>query len=277
VSHAPHTHVIVPRSGWAPVELGELWEYRELVYLLVWRDVKIRYKQTVLGVAWAVLQPVLTMVIFSIFFGKLGGLSSDGYPYPIFAYCALLPWQLFAFGVGQASESVVLNQRMITKVYFPRVIMPMASVAVGLVDFAISFLVLLVLMAGYHIAPSPAIVAVPVLALVVVAAALGAGLWLSALNVTYRDVRHAVPFLIQVWFFATPVAYATSSVPPAWRMVYALVNPMVGVIDSFRWALLGAGGPPPAELGISILAITAMLVSGLFYFRRMERRFADVV
>jgi lipopolysaccharide transport system permease protein len=155
--------------------------------------------------------------------------------------------------------------------------MPMASVAVGLVDFAISFLVLLVLMAGYHIAPSPAIVAVPVLALVVVAAALGAGLWLSALNVTYRDVRHAVPFLIQVWFFATPVAYATSSVPPAWRMVYALVNPMVGVIDSFRWALLGAGGPPPAELGISILAITAMLVSGLFYFRRMERRFADVV
>jgi lipopolysaccharide transport system permease protein len=277
VSHAPHTHVIVPRSGWAPVELGELWAYRELLYLLVWREVKIRYKQTVLGVAWAVLQPVLTMVVFSVFFGKLGGLPSDGFPYPIFAYCALLPWQFFAFGLGQASESIVMNQRMITKVYFPRVIMPMASVAVGLVDFLIAFLVLLVLMAGYRIAPSPTILAVPVLTILVAAASLGAGLWLSALNVTYRDVRHAVPFLIQVWFFATPVAYATSSVPANWRLVYAVANPMVGVIDAFRWAILGTGGAPPAALGVSVVMIAAMLVSGLFYFRRMERRFADVV
>jgi lipopolysaccharide transport system permease protein len=275
VAHAPHTHVIVPRSGWAPVELGELWAYRELLYLLVWREVKIRYKQTVLGVAWAVLQPVLTMLVFTVFFGQLGGLSSDGYPYPIFAYCALLPWQFFAFGLGQASESIVLNQRMITKVYFPRVIMPMASVAVGLVDFAIAFLVLLVLMAWYRITPSPAILLVPVLAIFVAAAALGAGLWLSALNVTYRDVRHAVPFLIQLWFFATPVVYATSIVHANWRVAYAVANPMVGVIDAFRWAILGAA--PPAALGVSVLTIAAMLVSGLFYFRRMERRFADVV
>jgi lipopolysaccharide transport system permease protein len=267
----------VPRSGWAPIELGELWAFRELLYLLVWREVKIRYKQTVLGIAWAVIQPVLTMVVFTVFFGRLGNLPSDGFPYPIFTYCALLPWQFFAFGLGQASESIVMNQRMITKVYFPRVIMPMASVAVGLVDFAIAFLVLLVLLAWYQIVPSPAIVVVPVLTLIVAAAALGAGLWLAALNVNYRDVRHAVPFVIQIWFFATPAIYPTSSITPAWRTVYALANPMVGVIDAFRWAILGAGGGPPAALSVSVLTIAAMLVSGLFYFRRMERRFADVV
>lgn len=269
-------HVIVPERGWAPVRVGELWAYRELLYFLVWREIKVRYKQTAIGVAWAVIQPFFTMVVFSIFFGRLAGIPSDGVPYPVFAYCALLPWQLFAFALGESSNSVVANQRLITKVYFPRLVMPMAAAAVGVVDFAISFVVLLGLMAYFGVAPTLAIWTVPLWALLAVLTALGIGLWLSALNVRYRDVRYTLPFLTQVWLFATPVAYPTSIVPEAWRGLYAL-NPMVGVVDGFRWALLGTGEGPGLTVAVSTMVMTVLIVSGLFYFRRMERTFADVI
>lgn len=269
-------HVIAPASGWVPIRLGELWEYRELLYFLVWREVKIRYKQTALGVAWAVIQPVFTMVVFTVVFGHFGKLPSDGLPYQVFALCALLPWQLFAFALSESSNSVVANQRLITKVYFPRLIMPIASVCVGLVDFCVSFCVLIALIAWYGLVPSAAIWTLPLFALLAVMTALGVGLWLSALNVKYRDVRYTLPFLTQIWMFATPVAYSMSLVPAAWRPYYAL-NPMVGVVEGFRWALLGRGGSPGMAVAISVGVVLALLVSGLFFFRRMERTFADVV
>jgi lipopolysaccharide transport system permease protein len=272
--------IIAPARGWVPIRLRELWEYRELLYFLIWREVKIRYKQATLGVAWAVLQPFLTMVIFSIVFGRFAGLPSDGLPYPVFAFCALLPWQLFAFALTESSNSVVANQRLITKVYFPRVMMPIAAVGVGLLDFAISFIVLLCLIgfygAYYGLTLSAFVWTVPFWALLAVATALGVGLWLSALNVKYRDIRYTVPFLAQLWFFATPVVYPTSIVPAEWRLLFAL-NPMVGVVDGFRWALLGQTNAPDATVLISIGAVCVMLVAGLFYFRRMERTFADVI
>jgi lipopolysaccharide transport system permease protein len=269
-------HVIAPSRSWVPLHLGELWEYRELLYFLVWREIKVRYKQTALGIAWAVIQPVFTMAVFSLFFGRLGKLPSDGLPYPVFVYCALLPWQLFAFALAESSNSVVANQRLITKVYFPRLIVPIAAVSVGLADFAISCVVLAGLMAAYGIAPSAAAWTLPMFTLLAVATALGVGVWLSAINVRYRDVRYTIPFLTQIWLFATPVAYASSLVPGRWRVLYAL-NPMVGVVEGFRWALLGQADSPGAMVAVSAGAVAVLLVSGLFYFRRTERTFADIV
>jgi lipopolysaccharide transport system permease protein len=272
--------IIAPASGWVPIRLRELWEYRELLYFLIWREVKIRYKQAALGVAWAVLQPVLTMVIFSVVFGRFAGMPSDGLPYPVFAYCALLPWQLFAFALTESSNSVVANQRLITKVYFPRLMMPIAAVGVGLLDFAISFVVLLGLIGFYgaffDIGVGAALWTVPLWTLLAVMTALGVGFWLAALNVRYRDIRYTVPFLAQLWFFATPVVYPTSIVPADWRFLFAL-NPMVGVVDGFRWALLGTARAPEPTVLISIGAVLVLFAGGLFYFRRVERTFADVI
>ena len=257
------------------MNLGELWEFRELFYLLVWRDVRVRYKQTVLGIAWAVVQPLLTMVVFSIFFGRLGGIESDGIPYPVFTFCALLPWQLFSFSLTEASGSVVANQRMLTKIYFPKLLLPLASVAVGTVDFVVSFGVLLALMAWYGMAPGLAVLTIPMWAALAATTAVAVSLWLSALNVRYRDVRYTLPFLAQLWLLSTPVAYPTSLVPEAWQPWYAL-NPMVGVVDGFRWALVG-GTPPGATSLVSLGVVMALLVGGLIYFRRTERTFADSI
>lgn len=257
------------------MRLGELWEFRELLFFLVWRDVKVRYKQTALGMAWAVLQPVLTTVVFSIFFGHLGQIGTNGVPYPVFAYCALLPWQLFAYALSEGSNSVITNQRLLTKVYFPKLILPLASVLVGLVDFSVSAVVLLVLMAWYGLVPGVAILTVPIWVILAVATAVAVSLWLAALNVRYRDIRYTLPFLTQLWLFVTPVAYPSSLVREPWRAVYGL-NPMVGVVDGFRWALVG--GPwPAATVGASSIAVLIILTTGLFYFRRTERTFADVV
>ncbi len=271
-----------PRRGWQPMRLAELWRFRELLWFLAMRDIKVRYKQTVLGVGWAVLQPLFTMVVFSIFFGKLGKIPSDGVPYPLFSLCALLPWQLFAYALTQASNSVVAEQNLITKVYFPRVIIPLASVLSGLVDFVIAFVLLLGMMAYYGImgyavvAPGWRILAVPPLVILALAAAMAVGLWLSALNVQYRDFRYTIPFLTQLWLFVTPVAYPSSIVPEQWRLLYGL-NPMAGVVEGFRWALLGKSEPPGPMLWASVASVAVLLVGGLFYFRRMERSFADVV
>jgi lipopolysaccharide transport system permease protein len=267
---------IGPSRRWVPLDLGELWAYRELLYFLIWREVKVRYKQTALGAAWAIIQPFFTMVVFSVFFGRFGKMPSDGFPYPVFAYCALLPWQLFAFALTESSNSVVANQRLITKVYFPRLIIPLATIGVGLVDFAVASIVLAGMMAYYGIAPGAAIWSLPLWVAFTVVTALSAGLWLSALNVKYRDVRYTVTFLAQLWLFATPVAYSSSIVPAAWRPLYAL-NPMVGVIEGFRWALLGGGQRPGLMVAVSVGTVALLGVSGLFYFRRMERTFADLV
>jgi lipopolysaccharide transport system permease protein len=267
---------IEPSSGWVSLRLGELWEYRELLYFLVWRDIKVRYKQTALGAAWAILQPVLTMMVFSVFFGRLAKIPSDGIPYPVFVYAALLPWQLFAYALSESANSLVVSQNLIKKVYFPRLVVPIASVLSGLVDFAISFLVLLGLMAYYGIRPTPAVTVLPVFILLAVASALSVGLWLSALNVQFRDVRYMIPFLTQFWMFATPVAYPSSLVPAKWRPLFGL-NPMAGVVEGFRWALLGKSTSPGPLLWVSIAAVVALLIGGLMYFRRMESTFADVV
>jgi lipopolysaccharide transport system permease protein len=256
--------------------LKELWEYRELLYFLTWRDIKVRYKQTALGAAWAVIQPVFMMVVFSLFFGKLGGIPSDGIPYPVFAFCALLPWQLFAHALSESSNSLVANERLITKVYFPRLIVPISAVLGGLVDFAIAFVILLALMAYYGITPTVMVVTLPLFLLFAVLTALGVGLWLSALNVQYRDVRYTIGFLTQFWLFATPVAYPSSIVPGRWRWLYGL-NPMAGVVEGFRWALLGKTEGPGAMLAVSALVVVLICVGGLYYFRRMEQTFADVV
>jgi lipopolysaccharide transport system permease protein len=268
--------VIRPRTGWNPLALGDLWRYRELVFFLAWRDISVRYKQTVLGAAWAIIQPFFTMVVFSIFFGALGGISSDGLPYPVFSFCALIPWQLFAYSLTESGNSLVSNQNLITKVYFPRVVIPLSATLGGLLDFAIAFVVLLGMMLYYGIRPTAAVWTLPFFVLLAIATALGAGLWLSALNVEYRDVRYTIPFLTQFWLFLTPIAYPSSLVPEQWRTLYAL-NPMVGVVEGFRWALLGTGSAPGPVFAVSILASLLLLVSGLFYFRRMERTFADKV
>jgi lipopolysaccharide transport system permease protein len=268
--------LIEPSGKWAPLRLRDLWDYRELLYFLVWRDIKVRYKQTALGAAWAILQPVLTMAVFSIFFGRLAKVPSGGVPYPVFVYAALLPWQLFAFTLTESSNSLVVNQHLITKVYFPRLAVPIAAVLGGLVDFGISFCVLLLLLFYYGIAPAFTVLALPLFVALAIATALGAGLWLSALNVQYRDVRYTIPFLTQFWLFATPVAYPSSLVPERWRVLYGL-NPMAGVVEAFRWALLGKSAGPGPLLAVSVAVVTVMLVGGLFYFRRMEKTFADVV
>jgi len=263
-------------SGWRALDLAELWRYRDLLLFLAWRDVTVRYKQTALGVAWAVLQPLLTMFVFAIFFGMLARVPSDGVPYALFTLVGLLPWQLFSFALTQSSQSLVAEQRLITKVYFPRLIVPLASVASGLADFAVAFFLVLGAMAFYRVEPTVNLLAVPLLVLFALATALAVGLWLAALNVQYRDVRYAVPFLTQVWMFATPVAYPSSLVPEAYRPLYGL-NPMAGVVESFRWALLGLGEPSVGLMVVSAVTVLVLLVAGMYYFRRLERQFTDIV
>lgn len=273
-SALPHI-VIEPQRGWTSVELLDLWRYRELLFFLTWRDIKIRYKQTVLGAAWAILQPLFTMVIFSVIFGTLAGLPSDGIPYPIFTFTALLPWQLFAFSLTNSSNSLINSQNLISKVYFPRLIIPIASVLPGLVDFAIAFLVLAGMMVYYQVTISIRLLALPAFILLALMTALAVGLWLSALNVKYRDVRYAVPFLTVLWQYGSPIAYSSSLIPDQWQVLYGL-NPIAGVVEGFRWALLGSG-EVGSLLWVSVLIVILLLVSGLIYFRRMEDTFADVI
>ena len=267
--------IIEPLRGWEGLGLRDVWRYRGLLYFLTWRDVKVRYKQTLLGAAWAVLQPVLTMLIFSIIFGQLAKLPSEGIPYPIFTYTALLPWQLFAFALVNSSNSLVGSQNLVSKVYFPRLVIPIASVLPGLLDFAISFVVLIGMMIFYSVPLTPRILALPLLLVLALASALAVGVWLSALNVQYRDVRYVVPFLTLFWQYATPVAYSSTLIPAKWRLLYGL-NPMAGVVEGFRWALLGKG-----DIGtliwISACIVLVMLLGGMVYFRRMEASFADVI
>lgn len=270
-----HT-AILPPEGWAPLELWELWKYRELLLFLTWRDIKVRYKQTALGAAWAILQPVLTMALFSIIFGQLAKLPSDGVPYPIFTFTALLPWQLFAFALTQSSNSLIGSQNLISKVYFPRLIIPISSVFAGVVDFLISLIVLFVLIAIYRIKLSIYLLLLPVFTILALISALAVGLWLSAMNVQYRDIRYVVPFLAQFWMYATPIAYSGSLIPEHWRWLYSL-NPMTGVVEGFRLSILGTSSLDVVSLAISIVMIFIILIGGLFYFKKMEVSFADII
>ena len=268
---------IEPRRGFAALGLRELWDCRELVYFLVWRDIKVRYKQSALGAAWAILQPVLTMVVFSLVFGKLAKMPSDGIPYPIFAFAALLPWNLFATGLTGASSSLVGNANLLKKVYLPRMAIPLGAVFAVFVDFVIAFGVLICMMAWYRIVPSAAALLVVPLTLLAMICALGAGVWLAALNVRYRDVKYVLPFLIQLWMFATPVVYSTSLIKSAWARVVFAINPMVGVVDGFRYALLGAPAPDAGAVVVSTGTALIVLFCGFLYFRQAERTFADVI
>lgn len=273
-----------PSRGWNALKLQDVWHYRELVYFLIWRDIKVRYKQTALGAAWAIIQPFFTMVVFTIFFGRLAGVPSDGVPYPIFSFTGLLPWGLFSKALSDAGRSMIANRSMITKVYFPRLVIPLASVLSGLVDFAIGFAVLIGMILYYNyipgsdtqITPTASVLTLPLFILLSLVTALGVGLWLSALNVMYRDINYIIPFLTQFWLFVTPIAYPSSLVPEQWRWLYAL-NPMTGVVEGFRWALLGVDTAPGPMLAVSSTIAILLLITGLFYFRRMERAFADVV
>jgi lipopolysaccharide transport system permease protein len=274
-TEVPET-VIEPTRGWVSLRIWELWKYRELLYFITWRDVKVRYKQAVLGVAWAIIQPLMTMVIFSLIFGKLAKLPSEGLPYPVFSYSGLLPWQLFAGTLQRGGTSLVGNANLITKVYFPRLIIPLSATAAGLVDFGISFVVLFGLMLYYGMVPSWAVLWLPLFVLFTLLTALAVGLWVSALNVQYRDVQHMIPFVVQAWMFISPVAYSAELIPEGpWRILYG-VNPLTGVIQGFRWALLG-GHPPDVLMAVSVIVVGVLLLSGLFYFKRMEKTFADVV
>jgi lipopolysaccharide transport system permease protein len=275
-SPAEEVTILRPSRGWLDLNLREVWRYRELIYFLTWRDIKVRYKQTFLGAAWAIIQPFFTMVVFTLFFGRLAKVPSDNVPYPIFSYAALLPWQLFSKALSQAGRSLVASRNMITKVYFPRLIIPLATLFGGLVDFFIAFLVLLGMMAYYHVPLLPRIWTLIPFLLLALVTALGVGLWLSALNVLYRDVGYTLPFLTQFWMFITPIAYSSTLVPAKWRLVYAL-NPMAGVVDGFRWALLGTPTGPGPSLWVSTGVAILVLLSGLYFFRRMERQFADRV
>lgn len=268
--------VIEPSRGWISLKLHELWQYRELLFFLAWRDVKVRYKQAVLGIAWAMIQPLMTMVIFSLIFGQLAKLPSEGVPYPVFSYCGLLPWQLFAGALQKGGTSLVGNAHLITKVYFPRLIIPISAAVAGLVDFVISFVVLFGLMIYFGIAPSWSIFWIPLFVLFTLLTALAVGLWVSALNVQYRDVQHMIPFVVQAWMFISPVAYSVELIPQgSWRILYG-INPLTGVIQGFRWGLLG-GYPPDELMAVSVVVVGVLLLSGLFYFKRMEKTFADVV
>jgi len=275
-SGAPAALRIEPPRGLFELRLREVWAYRELLYFFVWRDVKIRYKQTAIGVLWVVLQPVLNMLVFTLIFGRLAKLPSDGLPYPVFYFAALVPWTYFAYSLQTTTNVVVENQRLITKVFFPRLILPISTVLSGLVDFAIGFLVLAVFCVAYGIFPTLAALWLPVLLVLALSTALGVGLWLSALNALYRDVRYVIPFLIQFWMFASPVAYASSLVPARWRWLYGL-NPMAGVIDGFRWAITGRGQAPSLLLLVSACAVVLVLLGGIFFFNRMETSVADRV
>lgn len=276
VRDVPMTY-IEPSKGWVSLKLRELWEYRELLYFLIWRDIKVRYKQTVLGAAWAIIQPFFTMVVFSVFFGRLAKVSSDGLPYPIFSYAGLVPWTFFANGLGQSSNSLVGSAQLITKVYFPRLAMPISTVLSGVVDFALAFVMLLGMMLFYGIVPTVNALWLPLFFLLAMVTALGTGLWLSAMNVQFRDVRYTVPFITQFWMFVTPIAYPSSLIENPWvRTLYGL-NPMAGVVEGFRWALLGTGTAPGPIIIASSTTALAILLSGAFYFRRMEKTFADIV
>ena len=268
--------VISPSKGWLSLNLKEVWEYRELLGILARRDVSVRYKQSIVGIGWAIIQPLMTMIIFTIIFGTFAKLPSDGLPYPIFSYCALLPWTYFARSLGDSSDSLVGSSHLITKVYFPRLILPISKVFSGLIDFAIAFAILLGMMAWYRIAPTKGLLALPLFIGIAMLAALGVGTWFTALNVRYRDVKFVVPFLIQFWMYASPVAYSTSIIPEKWQWIYGL-NPMVGVIEGFRWAMLGKAAPSITLLLIPSLIIFAILISGLYYFKKMEKTFADII
>jgi len=269
--------VLEPSQGWVALKLGRLWDYRELLYFLVWRDIKVRYKQTAIGVLWAVIQPLMTMIVFTLFFGGLGKMPSDDIAYPVFTYAALVPWTFFANGLSMASNSLVGNANLLTKVYFPRLVIPLSSILAGVVDFLLAFAVLLLLMLIYGIAPTINVIWLPFLLLLALITSLGVGLWLSALNVQFRDVRYIIPFLTQFWLFITPIAYPTSLIEnDVLRTLYSL-NPMVGVVEGFRWGLLGVDTQPGPMILVSALAALLLLISGLYYFRRMERVFADVV
>lgn len=271
-----HAVVIEPTKGWAALRLFELWRFRELLYFMIWRDLKVRYKQTALGASWAVLQPVLTTVLFTFIFGRVAGLSSGGFPYPVFTYTALLPWNYFANSFTQSGNSLVNNQQLISKVYFPRLIVPVASTLVGLVDFAIAFVVLLVIMLVYRVLPTWNILSLPIFLLMAIIAALGLGLWLSAMNVQFRDIRYVIPFLSQFWMYATPIVWPISMFPEEWRWVLGF-NPMTGVVEGFRWAILGSTDAPPLLFLISLVVSVILFFTGMVYFRRMERSFADII
>jgi len=258
------------------LDLGAIWQYRELLYFLVWRDVKVRYKQTAIGIGWTILQPLMTMVLFTIVFGNFAQIPSDGMPYPVFAYAALLPWTCFAAAVGRSGTSLVGNANLISKVYFPRLMIPLAAAVAPMVDFLFSFVIFLGLMGWFSIAPTWGMLALPLFLILAVMTAIAMGLWLAPLNVKYRDVGHTIPFLIQFWMYASPVAYPVSLVPEQWRLIYSL-NPMVGAIEGFRWALLGHASPDFTVMAVSAVMVVALLVGGMLYFQRMEQTFADVV
>lgn len=267
---------IEPRRGWVALRLSELWEYRELFFFLTWRDIKVRYKQTLLGASWAIIQPFCTMVVFSLFFGYLAGLESDGAPYPVFSYVALVPWTFFANALAQSSNSLVQGQNLIQKVYFPRLALPVSSVLAGVVDFLLAFLVLILMLLFYGIAPTWKIAVLPLLMALAFITSLGVGLWLSALNVRYRDVRYAVPFLTQFWMFASPIVYSSTMLDEPWRTLYG-INPMAGVVEGFRWALIGTDTAPGPMILVSSAVSLMILITGAFYFRRLEKTFADIV
>jgi lipopolysaccharide transport system permease protein len=267
---------IEPTKGWVSLKLREIWEYRELLYFLIWRDIKVRYKQTVLGIGWAIIQPFFTMVVFSIFFGKLAKMPSDGIPYPIFSYAALVPWTLFSNGLSKGANSLVSSSNLIKKIYFPRLIIPVSSVLSGLVDFVLAFTVLIGMMLYFGLAPTANIIWLPFLIGLSIIASLSVSLWLSAMNVQFRDVQYIMPFLTQLWLFATPIAYPSSLLSEPWKTIYG-INPMVGVVEGFRWALLGTATAPGAMIIVSTLVTLVLLISGSLYFRRMEKTFADVV
>ena len=277
IKHEPTTIYIKPSTGMTALNLRDLWLYRELVFFMVWRDIKVRYKQTLLGAAWAILQPVLTMVAMYFLFNRVAKLPTENIPYPIFSYTALLPWGLFVAALNQGSRSLTSNHNMITKVYFPKLILPLASVLAGLVDFAVASVILVILFFYYHVTPAwNLLLILPLFLLLAIITALGVALWLSAINVKYRDVNYVLPFLTQFWFFATPVAYSAKAISEKWQLVYSL-NPMAGVVNGFRWALLGVGNGPDAALWVSVGISVLILISGLFYFRNMEKTFADTI
>src|ERR1700691_1032406 len=276
VAAAPYHLRIEPTRGFVNLRLKELFAHRELFYFLVWRDIKVRYKQTALGAAWAIIQPLFTVIIFSLFFGRLAKVPSDGLPYPLFSFTALVPWTFFAYGLNQSSNSLVGSANLITKVYFPRLAVPISSVIAGTVDFLLALAVLFFMMVHYRVFPTRNIIFLPVFFLLTLTTSLGVGLWLSALNVKFRDVRLMLPFLVQLWMFATPIAYPSSLLHEPWRTVYGL-NPMVGVVEGFRWALLGVKTPPGPMVAVSGVISILLLLGGLIYFRRMEKTFADLV
>lgn len=271
-----HRTVIKPPSGWLSLDLREVWAYRELLFLLSWRDVSVRYKQSLVGIGWAVIQPVMTMLIFTLVFGKFAKLPSEGVPYPIFTYCALLPWNYFARSLGDSSNSLVGSANLVTKVYFPRLVLPLSKVFAGLIDFGVAFVILLGMMVWYRVTPTTGLLLLPVFIFFAMLIALAVGLWLTALNVKYRDIKFVVPFLTQFWMYASPVAYSATIVPEQWRWIYGL-NPMVGVIEGFRWALLGKAAPNLGMMVLSLGIVLLIFVSGLFYFKRMEKTFADII